>query len=828
FNGQTNTTGIFNNVSAGVGKMYNINDANNCGPITGTIDVAEPSVLSITSADVTSPILCYGGTATVTIIATGGTAPYRYTLNGSTSLTGIFTGLTAGNYTVLVTDANECTDNENIVITQPSQLTSSVTAQSNVSCFGEATGSVTVSGQGGTPQYTYTLNETSNTTGTFTGLVEGTYAVVVSDANGCAVTQDIIITQPASALTATISNQTNISCFGETNGSVIVNAQGGTPGYTYTLNDVTNNTGSFTGLPAGNYIVVVTDNQGCTFNQNVSVSQPVEAIAIATVITNVSCVNGNNGTVKLNVTGGTAPYRYKWSGGQETKDLEGLVAGSYTVTVTDSKGCVQSATVNITAPEAITISYTQSNVSCFGGNDGSITLEVNGGVSPYTYSWSNGQETKDLNNLAANSCTVTVTDANGCSKNATIIITQPASALTATLVVRNTVCRNSNDGSISATVSGGTQPYTYSWRNTTLTSVNISNLTPGSYELTVTDANGCTFTVSGEVLATVCPPVAIDDRYRIDQETVLNGNVSLNDYDGQGETLTFTIKTPVKNGTVVFNANGTFVYTPNPGYYGTETFTYDACNVSGMCTTATVHIDVIPFTIVNLTPAISNVREGRKGSVTATLIRPFKDDVYITLAYSGKATKEKDYVLLDQFVRIKIPKGSLTTTEKLTVAALTDDQQEGDEDVIIRIVSTTDTLVRIGTGAVVIINDIYPPDRLPETPVKNIPENIDITPDPLVSPNGDGQGNEFFSIQNIVSFPDNEVVIFNRWGNEVFRIKGYNESDRVFKGYANTGMLTDTSNPLPDGVYYFLITTNRITNGQTVMRLNKGYLILKR
>ena len=350
---------------------------------------------------------------------------------------------------------------------------------------------------------------------------------------------------------------------------------------------------------------------------------------------------------------------------------------------------------------------------------------------------------------------------------------------------------------------------------------------PGLYELLITDAKGCSFIVSGEVLATNCPPVAVDDSYQTDQEKSLKGSVALNDYDRQGENLSFTLQSEVKNGKLEFLPDGNFIYTPDPGFWGDESFTYALCNTSGLCDSATVVIKVVPFTVVNLTPGVANVREGKKATVTATLLRPFHQDVIITLAYSGKAG-QKDYVLLDQYQRITIPKGSLKTTERITIAALTDNEQEGDEDVIIRIASTSDTLARIGTGAVIMINDIYPPDTLPETPIKNVPENASITPVPLVSPNGDGQGKEFFSIENIISFPDNEVVIFNRWGNEVFRIKGYNESDRVFNGYANTGMAVSTSEQLPDGVYYYLITTNRQSNGQTISNLNKGYLILKR
>ncbi|HXH98856.1 MAG TPA: gliding motility-associated C-terminal domain-containing protein [Sphingobacteriaceae bacterium] len=132
-------------------------------------------------------------------------------------------------------------------------------------------------------------------------------------------------------------------------------------------------------------------------------------------------------------------------------------------------------------------------------------------------------------------------------------------------------------------------------------------------------------------------------------------------------------------------------------------------------------------------------------------------------------------------------------------------------------------------GSVVVINDIYPAEDQPATLLsREIPLNPDIKPDPMISPNGDDKGNEFFNIENIISFTDNEVVIFNRWGNGLFRIKGYNESDRVFKGFANKGMIVNMSSPLPEGVYYYLITTNRTVNGQVITALNKGYIILKR
>jgi gliding motility-associated-like protein len=231
---------------------------------------------------------------------------------------------------------------------------------------------------------------------------------------------------------------------------------------------------------------------------------------------------------------------------------------------------------------------------------------------------------------------------------------------------------------------------------------------------------------------------------------------------------------------------------------------------------------------VRLTPETSRVREGRKVTVTAVLARPFKNDVKVRLGYTGTATREKDYYLLDQFETLTIPAGKLSTTEKITVAALTDNLQEGEEVLDITIVSVSDPLVKIGNAAKVFIEDVYPPDPPPGTPVRTEPENPDIVTHPMVSPNDDGKGYDFFHIENIISFPDNEVVIFNRWGNEVFRIKNYNETDRVFKGFANTGLLTNTGAPLPDGVYYYLIYTYKQVNNTRDARLNKGYLILKR
>ncbi len=685
---------------------------------------------------------------------------------------------------------------------------------------------VTISGIGTS---TYTFNVSSNTSKTYS-------IISVSDAQSCTNTGtgSAIVVQPATAIIAT-GSFTNITCYGSNNGSIrIETVSGGFGTYEYSINRGISWQSStfFGGLSPGTYQLYVRDaaHPECitVVSPDYTITQPAAPISLNFSRTDVSCFGGRNGSIKITAAGGTAPYTYSWSGGQTSKDLNDLSAGVYTISITDSKGCVFTEPISIRQPAApLRISFIKSDATCFGNQDGSIDISVTGGTLPYTYKWSDNESTEDRRNLAPNtSYSVTVIDANGCIETQIITINQPE-VLKASLTVKNTLCKTSIDGTITASITGGTQPYTLSWAGLPFTGNTISDLAPGNYELLVRDAKGCSITVTAEVIAGNCPPVAVDDRFSTDEEVPVSGSVALNDFDRQGESISFIQTSIPKNGRITFTGDGQFTYTPNVGFWGIETITYRVCNTSGLCATATLIIEVIPFTIVSLTPELSNVREGKKAVVTARLMRPFKDDVIIRVGYKGRAIKNRDYVLLDQYQDLRIPKGKISTSEKITLAALTDDLQEGDEDVIIDILATSDPRVRIGTGAIVIINDVYPPENsIPVT--TETPLNPDITPDPLVSPNDDGMGNDFFKIENIISFPDNLVLIFNRWGNEVFRLKGYNESDRVFKGYANTGLLTNQNTPLVDGVYYYLITTNRIINGKNISALNKGYLILKR
>ncbi len=357
-----------------------------------------------------------------------------------------------------------------------------------------------------------------------------------------------------------------------------------------------------------------------------------------------------------------------------------------------------------------------------------------------------------------------------------------------------------------------------------------SGTTTGRYS--VTDGK-CTVTAEVTFNVTAIPPVSNDDNdgkvqpaaeddfFKTDVDKPVSGSVGRNDAIDQIQNPVFTATSEPANGTVKFLPDGSFTYTPKKGFTGKDTFTYRVCTPEGLCSSARVEITVVPYTVVNLTPGLSTVREGGQISITATLEKAFNEDVVIRLSYKGKAERDSDYELSEQFQTIRIPKGQQTTSERIRIFASPDNLQEDAEDVVIEIAGTSHNNVRIGSGAVVIIQDSQSSDP-GSSPDSKYPEPL-----PLVSPNGDNN-NDYFQIRNIENFPNNEVVIFNRWGNEVFRTKGYNPGNgNVFRGLANRGLQLGNNDNLPDGVYYYLITpdTSRV---QAASDLLKGYLILKR
>ncbi|WP_410503567.1 T9SS type A sorting domain-containing protein [Flavobacterium sp. Root901] len=444
-------------------------------------------------------VSCNGGAnGSATVNVTGGTGAYTYSWAPAGGTAATATGLTAGTYTVTITDANLCSATQTVTITEPAVL-AATTSQTDVSCNGGTNGTAAVTVTGGTGAYTYSWSPSGGTAATATGLAAGTYTVTITDANLCSATQTVTITEPV-ILTAGISN-TNVSCNGGTNGTATVTAAGGTAPYTYSWSPAGGTAATATGLAAGTYTATITDANGCTVNQSVVITQP-SAISVTETHVNVSCNGGANGSATVNVNGGTGTYTYSWAPfGGTAATATGLSAGTYTATITDANGCTATQSVTIAEPTAISVTETHINVSCNGGANGSA---VTGGTGAYTYAWSPAggtAATATATGLSAGTYTVTITDANSCSATQSVTITEPA-VLAATTSKTDVSCNGGTNGTAAVNVTGGTGAYTYSWSPSGGTAATATGLAAGTYTVTITDANNCTITKTITILTT--------------------------------------------------------------------------------------------------------------------------------------------------------------------------------------------------------------------------------------------------------------------------------------------------------------------------------------
>ena len=487
-----------------------VTDANNC-KVTTTHTVTQATEI-LTSFSIAS-VSCFGkNDGAINSSTTGGVPPYTYSWSPGGITSPNASGLSAGTYTLTVTDKAGCSMSSSTLINEPPVLNATITS-TNETCNHLNNGTATVTVSGGTPSYNYTWMPGNIKTPTITNLAAGTYTLTVKDLKGCTATPLVTITQPA-VLTVNIINQSNISCNGGSNGSVTANPAGGTTPYTYSWTPGNATTVSLSSVPIGTYTVTVTDKNNCTAQKSVTLSEPTPLV-VTSVITNVSCPSGNNGVIKVTPSGGVGPYTYLWLPiNKTTATVSGLTAGTYTVTVTDAKGCKNVSTHTVGQPLPIVISFTVKNVSCFGGTDGEVNTDVTGGTAPYTYVWTGGKTTEDLTGLKMGTYILTVTDNAGCKASRSVTITQPL-LLTAMISSTNETCNESDNGTVAVMPAGGTLPYTYSWQPTGATTDSVKSLVAGTYSVTVTDSKGCLVNKSVTVSEPLPVDVAFDDQRNV-------------------------------------------------------------------------------------------------------------------------------------------------------------------------------------------------------------------------------------------------------------------------------------------------------------------------
>jgi hypothetical protein len=493
-----------------------VTDNNSC-TITGCYYISQPyEGLSMMYSTV--DVLCNGqSTGSIDISVWGGTLPYYYLWsNGAT--TEDLTGIPAGNYTITITDDNDCILISAVIqIIQPNEaLWLPIATWSAVKCHGECTGSAEFSPAGGTPPYTIELlvNGTIKYAPPyfFPGLCAGTETALITDSHGCQNFYPFTITQPSQPLNLT-GDVTHVACHGLPTGIVNITASYGTPPYTY-LWDNGATTEDLNGVFAGSYCVVVTDYNNCTIIGCFVVEQPYYPLNMTFDKQDVLCHGNLTGSIDITVTGGTYPYFYQWSNNATTEDLTGIAAGFYFVTITDSHGCqfINMVSIIINQPaEDLTGSLSWNNVMCYGLCTGTIDVIPHGGTAPYQVIFNGIPDMVPpffFAGICAGSYDVIIIDYNNCSTYYPVTFLQPPAPLEVTLDVHDLVCMDGNEGWINALPSGGTPPYSYSWSNGEHTQL-IDSLEYGDYCVTVTDANGCTAIECGFVDQPVNPLAAL-------------------------------------------------------------------------------------------------------------------------------------------------------------------------------------------------------------------------------------------------------------------------------------------------------------------------------
>ncbi len=462
---------------------------------------------------------------------------------------------------------------------------------SDVLCYGTTTGTATIVGIGGVQPYTYIWEDTAgiviSTNSTINNIGIGDYYVTITDDNGCQIEDSLSIINTNTEIVVS-HNVTDVLCFGDSTGVITENVSGGTPGYQYTWNNNAPNSSTITGLNANTYYLTVTDNVGCVALDTIEIINLNPPLVITTLATNnITCYSGNDGLIDIDVTGGVANYSYWWSNGLNTQDAVDVIADTFTVIVTDNVGCTISDTWELTQPDEIIINSQFQNVSCYGGNNAAIQVDVTGGVANYTYTWqtSNGSGLvagqQNQTDLTIGTYNLTVTDANNCTKTETWTITQPDVLQIITDNTQNITCFGGNDGQINISVIGGVGSYVYNWQTVDGGGLEQAqqdqpNLIIGTYNLTVTDGNNCTISdnwtlIQPPLLEVFTNPINISCFGETDGEISISTNGGVPPYTYNWET---------NNGTGLVNTDQNQSDLTAGTYYLTVTDSHNCTNLN--------------------------------------------------------------------------------------------------------------------------------------------------------------------------------------------------------------------------------------------------------
>ncbi|MEM6800849.1 MAG: ThuA domain-containing protein, partial [Bacteroidota bacterium] len=436
-----------------------VDDGNGCTD-NQTYSVGNMGLKPSLALFIDQEISCFGADdGEISSNVLGNSGPYSYSWNTGQSSPNL-TAQGPGFYELIVTNVASCSDTASASLSEPDALQLNIQIQDSPSCTDPLGGNLLGQGSGGTGTIDYLWN-TGATTPNISGLDTGLYVLVIQDDNNCTLADSVSLS--LNSFSISLSQTQEITCFGDNDGAISATVNGGTAPLTYLWSNG-QTTASANSLSAGWQVLTVTDGQGCVRQDSLFLTQPDSLQTQITVVNPVSCFGENDAVLQGNPTGGTSPYTYIWNGTNGVSQLSNLGVGTYVFEVRDARACRTEASLTLSGPDSLVIQLTiDQNISCNGASDGVISAAVLGGTPAYTYAWSNGASTATISGLNAGGYSLTITDANGCQKQASISLAEPTAIDISLSLQQEVSCFGGMDGIISAAVSGGSPAYSYLW-----------------------------------------------------------------------------------------------------------------------------------------------------------------------------------------------------------------------------------------------------------------------------------------------------------------------------------------------------------------------------
>jgi gliding motility-associated-like protein len=833
-------------VGAGQYSVYVV-DVNGCSNDAFiTLNQPDPIASQLSTSHYNAfEISCHGASDGYINIDTvfGGVPSYTYSWSTASTADSIG-GLTAGVYSLMITDTNGCIDSVDIPLTEPdAYLVSATISETNgysVPCNGNFDGTIDLSLFGGTGNYFYLWTPNGETTPNLTALNAGTYCVHITDDNNCPFDTCFTLTQPpvlgATDSLSVYNGGTNISCYSQYTGYAGVNITGGVPNYTVVWS--TGDTAFFlANLPAGTFSYTVTDSSGCTFTDSVTLTQPLPVDVLQDSATSILCNGDTSGCIYLSVTGGIGPFTFYWPNEDSTEDVCNLGAGIFPVITTDANGCVSVDTFSLTEPTALASSFSTSiygsyNIQCATGNNGFIDVNVSGGTPNYTYTWTGTASTSDTaNGLSAGNYSVIIADANQCSDTINVTLTEPTPIII-TPSFTNTNCNSDSTGTAEVSVSGGVIPYSYSWSPNGETTDSIGGLPAGSYTCTVTDSNSCTATSTVSIIQPATLTVSVSGSSSVTCNGGADGVAIANVSGGSAAYSYLWAPNGSINDTITNLTSGTYTVTVTDINSCTGTDSFTITDPPALTTSASAPADICGSS-VSLSGTLSGNQTGAWSSSDPGVT--FDDTTSINAQASNLT-----YAATTGF--------TWTVTENITQCIATATLQVHADEPVTADADAEDTVfclnapeydghfhltamqsnAGIGTWTVAsgsgtiddssalsihyntmtpeqsvlvwsVVNGVCAADDSVSVNLRNDGACLELELPTGYTPNSDGF-NDDYDIHGIENYPHNTFIVFNRWGNEVYKKEDY--VNHQWKGDNNNG------NALPDGTYYVMLLIN--------------------